>query len=150
MLKDDLAAALAAAIREKNKVAVSALRLALAAVRDLELTARTQDRQTTPQEGIALLRRMVQQRRELARVYTQAGHEDRAHREESEVEVLLKFLPQELDDAALEAVLEEMIRETSAESLKDIGRVMAGLREQYAGQVDMKRASELARRKLGD
>ncbi|MDA7984350.1 MAG: GatB/YqeY domain-containing protein, partial [Alphaproteobacteria bacterium] len=150
MLKDQLASALATAMREKDTTALAALRLALAAVRDLEASARTKDKQVTPQENILLLRKMVEQRRESAQTYRDAKREDLALREDQEIKVLQRFLPRELDDDTLNTVIEEIIREVNAETLKDIGRVMAGLREQYAGQVDMKKASELTRAKLGN
>ncbi|MGR4000816.1 MAG: GatB/YqeY domain-containing protein [Alphaproteobacteria bacterium] len=150
MIKDDISSALATAMREKDTVALAALRLALAALRDLEADARVQDRQVTPQEGMLLLRKMVEQRRESSQTYRKAGREDLALREEQEIKVLRRFLPQELDGASLGNVLDEIIREVGAENLKDIGKVMAGLREQYAGRVDMKKASELVRARLGD
>ena len=149
MLKEDLSAALAQAQREKDVVAVSALRLALAAVKDLEIDARGREGGLAPGEPLALLRRMVRQRAEAAAMYREGKRPELAEREEREGRILQGFLPEELSEGELGEVLDELIRETSAASLKDMSRVMAGLKEQYAGRADLRKASELLRRRLG-
>lgn len=148
MLKDEITSALQTAMREREQVAVSSLRLALAAIKDLEISARAEARQLRADEILSLLRKMVQQRRDSASIFAENGRPEMAKQEEAEIVVLSRFLPQELGAEALERVLDELIAENGAESLRDIGRVMAGIKEQYAGRVDMRRASEILRRRL--
>ena len=148
MAKQEIASALQVAQKEKNRVAVSALRLALAAIHDLEISARSDGRAVRADEVYTILRRMVRQREESAVAFREGKREELALQEEREIAVLREFLPQELDEVALGKVLDELIRETGAKSLRDLGSVMAGLKEQYAGQVDMRRAAELLRPRL--
>ena len=148
MVKQEIASALQVAQKEKNRVAVSALRLALAAIHDLEISARAEGRSVRPDEVHTILRRMVRQREESATAFRAGKREELARQEENEIAVLRDFLPQELNETELGKVLDELIRETGATSLRDLGSVMAGLKEQYAGRVDMRRAAELLRPRL--
>ena len=148
MIKQDIASALQVAQKERNALAVSALRLALAAIHDLEIEARSEERTLRADEVVVLLRRMVRQREESAVAFREGKREELALQEEREIVVLKAFLPQELGEQELRSVLDELIRENGAQSLQDMGGVMAGLKEQYAGRVDMRVAAELLRERL--
>ena len=91
---------------------------------------------------------MVKQRRESADIYRKNGREDRAVAEEAEIEVIERFLPAQMGDAEAEAAIRAIIAETGASSMKDMGRVMALVKERLGGSIELARASGLAKAAL--
>jgi uncharacterized protein YqeY len=92
---------------------------------------------------------MIKQRRESIALYRQGNRPELAEQEEEEIAVIESFLPQQLDDAAIEAAARAAIAETGAAGIKDMGRVMAALRERHAGVIDLARAGAVVKRLLG-
>src|SRR4051794_17974410 len=125
MIRDDIKAATITAMKGGDKETTTTLRLAQAAIKNRDIEARIGG---APSDDDALvtevLQKMIKQRRESAEVYRKGGREDRAAAEETEISVLEGFLPQQLSDSEAEAKIKEIIAETRASSMKDMGRVM--------------------------
>ncbi|HKV69532.1 MAG TPA: GatB/YqeY domain-containing protein [Gaiellales bacterium] len=135
------------AMRGGDRTRVDALRLMLSA---LQKAAKDKPAgEFTDADAEAVLRRERKQRIEAAEVYREAGHADRAAREEADVPVIDEFLPQAMDEAELEALVDAAIAETGATSMKEMGRVMGLVTQRGGGRVDGKTASALVRSRLG-
>lgn len=151
MLRSELSGALKTALKSKDERAVSTLRLILAALKDRDIAARGKGRA----EGIdddevrRMLQTMVKQRRESIEMYEKAKRADLAGKEREEIAVIERFLPDQLGAAEIDRAVDEAIAETGAATLKDMGSVMAVLRERYEGQMDFGRASGAVKQRLG-
>ncbi|MEX2201132.1 MAG: GatB/YqeY domain-containing protein [Dongiaceae bacterium] len=151
MLRQELSEALKVAMKSRELRAVSTLRLILAALKDRDIAARTKGNTEglNDDEIVELLHRMVRQRRESIALFEQGNRLELAQQEAEEIAVIERFLPKQLDEAATMAAIDATIAELGAASLKDMGRVMARLKEQLAGQMDFGRASQIVKSKLG-
>lgn len=138
MLRDRLNDSLKSSMKEKNTVAVSTLRLILAAIKDRDIAARSNgvDGGIPDEEILQVLQTMVRQRNESIEMYRKGNREELARQEEQEIEVIQTFMPRQLDDAEMEAAIAEVIEATGASSIKDMGKAMGALRERYAGQMN--------------
>ena len=149
MIRDDIKAATIAAMKGGDKETTATLRLASAAIKNRDIEARTGG---APSDDDALvtevLQKMIKQRRESADLYRKGGREDRAAVEEGEVAVIERFLPKQLSDAEAEAKIREIIAETGASSMKDMGRVMALVKERLGPSIEPARASGLVKAAL--
>lgn len=134
-------------LKNKDQVALSTVRLIMAALKDRDITARS----TGKAEGIddseilSMLQSMIKQRAESAKTYEDAGRDDLAKREKEEIVVIESFMPKQLSEADIQAAVAKKIKETKAESIRDMGKVMAELKAEYAGQFDMGHASALVK-----
>jgi hypothetical protein len=135
------------AMRSGDRTRVDALRLMLSALQKAEKDKPAGEFSDADAE--AVLRRERKQRIEAAEVYREAGHADRAAREEADVPVIDEFLPQAMGEAELEALVDAAIAETGATSMKEMGRVMGLVTQRGGGRVDGKTASALVRSRLG-
>lgn len=151
MLRTRLNDALKSAMKAKDGLAVSTLRLTLAALKDRDIAARTKgDTNGIGEDDIlGLLGTMIKQRREAIAHYEQGGRPELAKREAEEIDVIEGFLPKQLSDEEIQSVVKEMIAEVGAGGLKEMGRVMAALRERYSGRMDFAKASAIVKRQLG-
>lgn len=122
------------AMRAKDKLRLGTLRLAMAEIKRVEV-----DERIEPDDAriIALLDKMVKQRKESIRQYTAGGRQDLADAEQAEIEILQTFLPAALDEAELDGILRAAIAELGAQSIQDMGKVMAAVRPQLIGRADM-------------
>jgi uncharacterized protein YqeY len=149
MIRDDINAAKIAAMKGGEKDVVGALRLAQAAILNRDIEARTGG---APKDDDALvtevLQKMIKQRRESAELYRKGGREDRAALEEGEIAVIERFLPKQLSEAEAEAKIREIVAETGASSMKDMGRVMALVKERLGASIEPARASSLVKAAL--
>ena len=149
MIRDDIKAATIAAMKGGDKDTTGTLRLVQAAIKNRDIEVRTggapKDDDTLVTE---VLQKMVKQRRESADIYRKNGREDRASAEEAEIAVIERFLPQQLGEAEAEAKIREIIAETGASSMKDMGRVMALVKERLGGSIEPARASGLVKAAL--
>jgi uncharacterized protein YqeY len=91
---------------------------------------------------------MVKQRNESISMYEKGGRLELAEQEAQEIEVIKSFLPEQMSDADIEKAVDDLIKETGAESVKDMGRIMGGLRERYAGRMDFGKAGALVKQRL--
>ncbi|MEX2298103.1 MAG: GatB/YqeY domain-containing protein [Dongiaceae bacterium] len=151
MLRQQLPEALKVAMKARELRAVSTLRLILAALKDRDIAARTKGNTEglNDDEIVDLLHRMVRQRRESIALFEQGGRLELAQQEAEEITVIERFLPKQLDEGATMAAIDATVAELGASSVKDMGKVMARLKEQYAGQMDFGRASQMVKAKLG-
>ena len=149
--REEFNAALKEALKSKDQTAMSTIRLMLAALKDRDIAARGSGKPDGIEEAeiLSMLQSMIKQRQESAKTYCDAGREELAEREEAEIEVIQKFLPAQLGEDELAATIQNIISQTGAETIKDMGKVMGVLKSEYAGQVDMGKAGALVKEKLG-
>ncbi|MAF96633.1 MAG: glutamyl-tRNA amidotransferase [Rhodospirillaceae bacterium] len=151
MLRTRLSDALKAAMKEKDERSVSTLRLILAALKDQDIAARGKGNKEglTDDQVLGLLQSMIKQRRDSIKLYEQGGRMELSQREAEEIAVIEEFLPEQMSDDEMAAVITGIIGEVGAESLKDMGKVMTALKEQHAGQMDFAKASAMVKERLG-
>jgi uncharacterized protein YqeY len=149
MIRDDIKAATIAAMKGGDKDTTGTLRLVSAAIKNRDIEARTGSRPTDDDALVTeVLQKMIKQRRESAGVYRQGGREDRAALEEAEIAVIERFLPAQLGDSEAAEKIRAIIAETGAASMKDMGRVMALVKERLGTSIDPARASALVKAAL--
>lgn len=137
-LREKVNAAVKQAMKDKAQARLSTLRLINAAIKDRDIAARAEgnDSGVDEAEVLAILGKMVKQRRESAKSYEEGGRLDLAERELGEIEVIEEFLPRALTDKEVATAIEEAMAEVGAESIRDMGRVMGVLKARYTGQMD--------------
>jgi uncharacterized protein YqeY len=149
MIRDDIKAATITAMKSGNKDEVGTLRLASAAIKNRDIEARTGG---APKDDDALvtevLQKMIKQRRESAEVYRTGNREDRAAAEEAEIAVIERFLPAQMSDEEAQAQIRAIIAEAGATSMKDMGRVMALVKERLGPSIEPARASAVVKAAL--
>jgi uncharacterized protein len=138
-MRDRLQQEIKAALRAQDKSRLGALRLISAALQDREIALRTD--KLSEADTLATLQKMLKQRREAAALYAKAGRADLARQEILEIEVIEEFLPKQLPAEEVERAITGIIKDVGATSPRDIGKVMAALKERYAGQIDFSKAS---------
>ncbi len=149
MLRTALSEALKIALREKDQVRLSTLRLILAAIKDRDIAARAEEKDQLDEDAIAeLLHKMLRQRRESIALYEKAGRDELVAREKNEMAVIASFLPEQMDEDAIESAVREALSACEAKSLRDMGVVMSVLKERYSGQMDFGKAGVLVRTAL--
>ena len=149
MIRDDIKTALVTAMKSGDKETVGTLRLVQASILNRDIEARTGG---APKDDDALvtevMQKMIKQRRESAELYRKGGREDRARAEEGEIAVIERFLPKQLSDEDASAQIRAIIAETGASSMKDMGRVMALVKERLGPSIEPARASGLVKAAL--
>ena len=150
MLRDELADALAEAMRAKDKLKTATLRLILAAIKDRDIASREGDNRdgVSDDEILQILQKMVRQRRDSITTYEEAGRLELAEQEKQEIDVIETFLPKQMDEAEIEAAVKGVVEELGCESVRDMGKLMGELRERFAGQMDFGKASGVAKQLL--
>ena len=149
-MRDRLAQAMKQALKDKNQVALATIRLISAALKDRDIAARSQDRHDgiSDDEILAMLQTMIKQRQESARMYEDGGRPDLVDTERAEIAIIQQFLPEPLSEAEIEAAIKAAMASTQAASVKDMGKVMAHLKAEYAGQMDFSAVSQLVKSRL--
>jgi uncharacterized protein YqeY len=150
-LRERVQAALKEAMKAGDKPKVSALRLINAAIKERDIQGRTagRDAGVGDQHILETLTKMVKQRKESVAVFEQAGREDLAARERAEIAVISSFMPKALSEEEMKAAIAEVIAATGAASVKDMGKVIAALKADYAGRMDFSKAGPLVKGLLG-
>ena len=149
MIRDTIKAAQITAMKAGEKDRLAAVRLILAKIKDRDIELRTATQ--LPDDDVLVvevLQKMVKQRRESITMFEQGGRDELAAVEKSELAVIETFLPAQMDEAATTAAIEAIKAELGADSLKDMGRVMATLKERHASELDMSKASALVKAAL--
>ncbi|MBB4291238.1 hypothetical protein GGE16_003297 [Rhizobium leguminosarum] len=142
MLRDQLATQLKEAMKAKNAERLSTVRLIQAAVKDRDIANRgTGKEQASDDEILQILAKMVKQRDESAKIYEENSRPELAAKERAEITVIQDFMPKQLSDGEVRTNISAIIAETGAAGAKDMGKVMAALKERYAGQMDFAKAS---------
>ena len=150
-MRNDINLALKEAIKTQQKKKVSTLRLVNAAIKDRDIAARSNGSEgVSDSEILEILAKMIKQRRESATTYAEAGREELAKGEQEEIEIISDFLPKQLDDNEVQKAVNDIIAKISAEGLRDMGRVMSTLKEEYAGQMDFSKASSIVKQVLAN
>lgn len=146
-----LSDALKEAQKAKDELKTGTLRLVVAAIKDKDIDARGKGNPDgiTDGEVMSLLQSMVKQRQESANIYKTNNRPELAEREEAEVGVIESFLPKQMSDAEAEAAIKAIIAEIGAESIRDMGKVMAELKTRFAGQLDMGKVGGQVKQLLG-
>ena len=151
MLREAITERMKTALRAKDTRTLSAVRLIMAALKDRDIAARSDGTKAEipDTEILRMLQGMIKQRRESIALYEQGNRPELAQREGEEIAVIESFLPQQMDDAGTEAAAKAAIADTGAAGIKDMGKVMAALRERHAGVIDLARAGAVVKRLLG-
>lgn len=136
------------AMKAGDKARLSTLRLITAAIKDRELGVGSAATEVGDAEVVAILQKMVKQRRESIATYEKAGRTDLADQEKAEIAILESYLPKQMDEAATRAAVSALVAELGAAGPKDMGRVMGALKAKYAGQMDFGKASGLLKELL--
>ena len=150
MLRERFNDTLKQAMRDKDTLVVSTVRLILARLKERDIEARPKGKAEgiTDPEIQQMMQGMVKQRRESIELYEKGGRPELAEKERGEIAIIERFLPKALSDAETEAAIKETIAATGAASVKDMGKVMAALKEKYAGQLDPSKASQMVKKLL--
>ena len=150
MLREKLNEALKDAMRARDMAAVGTIRLILAKLKEVDIAARTE----ASREGVAddrilsMLQGMIKQRNESVVLYEKGNRPELAEKEKAEIAVIERFLPKQMDEAAVEAAVREAVAAAGATTVKDMGGVMAALKAKYAGQMDFTKASAAVKKAL--
>lgn len=138
------------AMRDKNEVTLSTLRLILSAIKDKDIAARTaESREGIKDEQIlSLLQAMIKQRQESIKMYEQGKRQDLADKEAAEIKVIESYLPKQMSDDEMKSAVQKAIAAAGASSIKDMGKVMAELKTKYSGSMDFSKAGVVVKEKL--
>ena len=149
-LRNEINSAIKEAMKEKAQLRLSTLRLINAAIKDRDIAARAEGigDGVDDLEILAILGKMTRQRQESAKTYEEAGRLDLSERELSEIQVIEYFLPRQLNDDEIEIEVTKVIEEQGASSIRDMGRVMACLKERFTGQMDFGSVGPIVKKKL--
>jgi len=150
MLRDQLNVALKEAMKAKDQARVSTIRLILAAFKERDIAARTDgpDAGVGEAELVNVLQKLVKQRRDSVEAYEKAARQDLADKEKAEIAIIESYLPQQLSEAEVKAAIAAAIVEVGAAGMKDMGKVIALLRERHGGTIDFGKASPLVKAAL--
>lgn len=150
MIRDDIKAAQIEAMKGGDKERLAAVRLILAKLKDRDIELRTASQ--VPEDDavvVDVLQKMVKQRRESIAMYEQGNRAELAAKEQAELEVIERFLPRQMSEDETKAAIEAIKAEVGAASVKDMGKVMALLKERHGTVIDMSKASGLVKAALG-
>ena len=150
MLREDLQNALKEAMKEKNMLEVNAVRMIIAGLKEKDVEARGKGKkQAEDAELLSMMQTMIKQRNESIKLYNDGNRPELAAKEQAEIAIIERFLPKQLSAEEITSVIKNVITQTGAQSMKDMGKVMGALRGQYAGQMDFGKASEIIKQLLG-
>ncbi|WP_106639264.1 GatB/YqeY domain-containing protein [Allosphingosinicella vermicomposti] len=149
MIRDDLKAALVTAMKGGDKERTATIRLIQSAIKNRDIELRTAA--NAPDDDVLVtevLQKMIKQRRESITMYEQGGRQELADQEKAEVAIIEGFLPAQMSEDEANAAIDAIIAEVGAGSVKDMGKVMAVLKERHAASIDMSKASGLVKGRL--
>jgi len=148
-MRETIAQALKSALKAQDKLRISTLRLVNAAIQDRDISNRGVGKDpVNDDEILQILAKMVKQREESARAFEEGNRLELAQQERQEIEIIREFLPRQMDEDAVKKAVADAIAETGAAGLRDMGRVMAALKERYTGQMDFGKAGALVKAAL--
>lgn len=149
-VRDELQAGLKQSLLAKDSLAVSSIRLILAALKDRDIAVRTKGQtQIEEVEIYSMLQSMIKQRNESAELYQNGNRPELAKQEMNEIEIISKFLPKQMSTEEVVSAVNEAFKEVVPQGLKDMSKIMAVLRERYVGKMDFKSASDIVKQRLG-
>ena len=149
MIRDDIKAALVTAMKSGDKASTGTIRLIQSAIKNRDIELRTgSGGQDDDQLVTEVLQKMIKQRRESVELYRKGGREELAAAEEAEIAVIERFLPAQMSEEEAKAAIAAIVAETGASSMKDMGKVMALVKERHPTAIEPARASGLVRAAL--
>ena len=142
MLRDNINTAVKDAMKARDERQVATLRMMNAAIKNADIEARGQGKEPLNEADLmSLFQKMIKQRQESAELYDKGGRPELAAAERAEIAIIQAYLPQQMSDAEAGSAISTMLREINAETMKDMGRAMAALKERFAGKMDFGKAS---------
>jgi uncharacterized protein len=149
MLRDEINNGLKEAMKAKNERRVSTLRMINSALKNADIEARGAGKPPLADADLlALMQKMIKQRQESVELYDRGGRGDLANQEREEIAIIEGFLPQQMPADEVRAAIDAAVQETGAAGMKDMGKVIAALRAQYAGRMDFGKVSALVKARL--
>ena len=151
MIRDDIKAAVITAMKSGDKQRTAAIRLIQSTLKNRDIELRGAANPPTDDDALVteVLQKMIKQRRESIALYEQGARQELADAEKAEVAIIETFLPRQMSEDETNQAIDAIVAETGASSVKDMGRVMAVLKERHAAQLDMSKASGLVKARLG-
>ena len=142
-MRDEISSSMKEALKAGDKVALSTIRLIAAALKDRDITARGNgiSEGISDDEILGMLQTMIKQRRESSAMYREAGRSELEEKEEQEIKIIERFLPEQLQEDEILAAIATAIVQTNAVSVKDMGKIMGYLKQEYAGKMDFSKIS---------
>lgn len=142
MLRDDVQNAIKEAMKNHEAERLSTARMILAGIKEKDVDARGKGKECAAEADLmSMMQTMIKQRQESAKMYRDGNRPELAEKEELEIKIIEGFLPKQMSDTEVDAAIAAVIAELGASSMKDMGAVMAKMREKYAGQMDFGSAS---------
>ena len=142
MLRSSINDALKDAMKARDERRVSTLRMMNAAIKNADIEARGQGKEPLNEADLmSLFQKMIKQRQESADLYDKGGRAELAQQERAEIEIISSYLPKQMSDVEAGAAISALLQEINAQTMKDMGRAMAALRERFAGKMDFGKAS---------
>jgi len=149
MLRDDINNALKTAMKAGDAHRVSTLRMVNSTLKNADIEARGQSKpQLTDEDVLGVLQKMIKQRHESVELYEKGGRPELAAQEREEITIISHYLPRQMTDQEIHDTIGALLKETGATAMKDMGRVMAALKERYAGKLDFAKASGAVKKLL--
>jgi uncharacterized protein YqeY len=150
MLRNTFTEQMKQALLAKEEIKLATLRLIIAALKDRDIAARSKGNRDgiSDEDILSMLQSMIKQRQESIKLYEQGNRPELAAREQAEIVVIQTFLPKQLSDDEVKAVIDGIIKSTGATGVKDMGKVMAEMKAKYTGQLDFSKASGLVKERL--
>jgi uncharacterized protein YqeY len=146
VLRDEINSALKDAMKARDERRVSTLRLVSAAIKNADIEAEMHGRPLLADgELLALLAKMIKQRQESVEIYDKAGRKELADGERAEIAIISAYLPKQMSEPEVKAAITEIIGQVGAQNIKDMGKVMAALKQGYAGRIDFGKAGGLVK-----
>ncbi len=148
-MRQKINAALKEAMKEKDKIRLSTLRLIMAAIKDRDIAIRSEGKEAVADEQILeIMSKMVKQRRESASIYEEAGRLQLAQQEQDEIAIISEFMPEQMSDEDIKAACQTTITNLGSSGLKDMGKTMGALKSEYAGSMDFGKAGKFVKELL--
>ena len=150
MLLDLIKEDLKIAMKAKDSLTVSTLRMVTSAIKNVEINNRVSDSSGPINESeiIQLISKMIKQRKESAEIFSTSGRKDLEKKENDEIKIIQKYMPLQIDDSKINSILDEAIKETDSVQIRDMGKVMSFLKDNYSGQMDFGKVSGMLKDKL--
>jgi uncharacterized protein len=142
LLRDNINSAMKEAMKARDERRVSTLRMMNAAIKNADIAARGEGKEPLNEADLmSLFQKMIKQRQESAELYDKGGRAELAAQETAEIEIISLYLPRQMSDVEAGHAISTLLHELNAETMKDMGRAMAALKERFAGKMDFGKAS---------
>ena len=150
MLLDHIKDDLKIAMKAKNSLVISTLRMVTSAIKNIEINNRSSNNSNSVDEAeiIQLLSKMIKQRKESADIYSNSDRRDLEKKENDEIIIIQKYMPKQIDENEFGSIIDEAMKETNSSEIRHMGKVMSFLKENYSGQMDFGKVSAMLKGKL--